>query len=739
MMSSLKQLLIGIADKAFPEYTKRRFFAKILYRFIKHPILMIKMINPERIRNYFVVVKKGGMEQVEYYYNRREQMTIREVSPEKSFEIEKINDIEKGILDYEKFEIPFCSAPVVSIIIPVYNEFNYTYNCIKAIYRNSGDVSYEIIVANDCSTDITTSIEQIIRNVRLINNKVNLRFLLNCNNAARHAKGKYILFLNNDTQVQKNWLKPLVDLIESDEKIGMVGSKLVYPDGRLQEAGGIIWNDGSAWNYGHLANADDPEYNYVKETDYISGAAIMIKSGLWNEIGGFDERYIPAYCEDSDLAFEVRKHGYKVMYQPLSVVVHFEGVSNGTDTTSGLKAYQVVNSKKFYEKWKQELEEHYSNAENLFIARDRSYNKPVLLMIDHYVPHYDKDAGSRTVFQYLKLFTEKGFNVKFLGDNFYRHEPYTTALQQLGVEVLYGQRYAKEWKKWIKQNSSHIRYVFLNRPHISCKYIDFVKENTKARVVYYGHDLHFLREKRGYEITGDIEAKKASEKWKNKEIVLMQKADVVYYPSFIEVEEIESIDPFINVKAIKAYIFNSFPIKKFDFKRRKDILFVGGFGHPPNIDAVIWFAREVFPKVLEYDDTIHFIIVGSNPTEEVKSLQSSNIIVKGFVTDDELNAIYESSRIDIVPLRYGAGIKGKVIEGMRQGIPIVTTSVGAEGIENSEDVLIIKDTAEELAKEIVSLYNDEGLLENISMKEQKYVLENYSKEAAWSIISQDFS
>ena len=646
----------------------------------------------------------------------------------------------KKLEDYETIELPnIIENPTVSVIVPVYNEFDYTYNCIKSIIENSGDVTYEVIIANDCSTDITSSIDKIVKNVRLVTTEKNVRFLLNCNNAAKSAKGKYILFLNNDTQVQDNWLKPLVDLIESDSNIGMVGSKLVYPDGRLQEAGGILWRDGSAWNYGHLANPEDSEYNYVKEADYISGAAIMIRADLWNEIGGFDESFAPAYCEDSDLAFEVRKRGYKVMYQPLSVVVHFEGVSNGTDTSVGQKAYQVVNSKKFYEKWKDVLEkDHFPNAENVFIARERSFHKPVLLMVDHYVPQYDKDAGSRTVFQYLKLFVDKGFNVKFIGDNFYRHEPYTTVLQQMGVEVLYGPEYANHWEEWIKNNGAEIKYAFLNRPHISVKYIDVIRKYTNAKIIYYGHDLHFLREMRNYELTGNIESKKSSEEWKEKEIALMKKADEVYYPSYVEVEEIKKIDSSIKAKAIKAYIYPISPVKPYNAERRKDILFVGGFGHPPNADAVKWFVKEVFPRISQTIRDIKFYVLGSNPTDEIKQLASSNIIIKGFVSDEELESFYNNCLMDVVPLRYGAGIKGKVIEGMRFGIPVVTTSVGAEGIENAENVLAVYDEPEALANAVIRLHNDNSALEKMSQDEQSYISENYSEEAAWNVIREDF-
>lgn len=722
-----------------PPNSRRRFIVRVTYNAVKNPRLMFHVINPKRIAHFFKYLKLEGMEGVQRRYKDAVDLEKRSSCTNQLLELSKVKVKSKKLKDYDKLALIRQDAPLVSIIIPVYNEFYYTYECVKSIVKQSGNISYEIIIANDKSTDITRDIEKVFENIRLVTTKENVRFLLNCNNAAKFAKGKYILFLNNDTQVQKNWLAPLVNLMERDASIGMVGSKLVFPDGRLQEAGGIIWKDASAWNYGRGENPEQPEYNYVKEVDYISGAAIMIKSDLWNEIGGFDEIFAPAYCEDSDLAFEVRKRGYKVMYQPLSVVVHFEGVSNGTDTSVGLKSYQVENQQKLLTKWNEVLsEEHFPNAENVFCARDRSVNKPVVVMVDHYVPQYDKDAGSRTVFQYLSLFVKQGYNVKFIGDNFYRDEPYTTALQQMGIEVLYGSYYSENWKQWIKDNSNNIDFVFLNRPHISVKYIDFIRKETNAKIIYYGHDLHFLREYRNYELTKDAEILKLSEKWKTNEFELMRKADVVYYPSNVEIEEIKKIDSSLNAKAIVAYMFENVSDVDYLYEQRKDLMFIGGFGHAPNIDGVLWFSKEVFPIIKKEIPDIVFHILGSKPTDEIKALENDNIKVRGFVSDEELADYYAKCKISVVPLRYGAGIKGKVVEALKFGIPVVTTSTGAEGIVDADDILCVEDEPIKLAKRIIELYKNEDELKSMSTKSTNYIRTYFSEAKAWDVIKEDF-
>lgn len=728
----------GLKEKLIPQGSKRRFFAKLLKKFLRHPIYMLKKCTPARIKRTLHYMRTENVESIE---NRLEAATLHAGEPVERavLDLISLNESICNVDDVEKLILPKSEKPLVSIIIPVYNQIHYTYNCLKSIIQNTEGVSYEVIIGDDCSTDLTKEIEQFVENIIVSKTKENVRFLRNCNQAAQLAKGKYILFLNNDTQVQKEWLSSLVDLIESDEQIGMVGSKLLYPDGTLQEAGGIIWGNGNAWNYGNGQSPNNPEYNYVKEVDYISGASIMIRTDLWNAIGGFDELFAPAYCEDSDLAFEIRRRGYKVMYQPRSVVVHFEGKSNGTDLSSGVKKYQIENSAKLRKKWASEYKRQSATEDDVFYARERSQGKQTILVIDHYVPQFDKDAGSKTTWQYLKMFVKQGYNVKFMGDNFYQDDEYTPLLEQMGIEVLYGPWYARNYKKWIIENQHNIDFVYLNRPHITEKYIDFIKQETNIKIIYYGHDLHFLRIKREYELYHDEKLLKESQEWYEKEIAIMRKADMNYYPSNVEVDEIHKMDSAIPAKAITAYVYEQFRENiSLDFSNREGIVFVGGFGHPPNEDAVLWFANEIYPIIREKQN-IPFYIVGSKVTEKVKKLHGNGIIVKGFVTEEELMQLYDTCKIVVVPLRYGAGVKGKVVEALYYGTPMVSTTTGIEGIQGAEYFMEVTDDAREFADKVMSLYNDNDRLRATVEQYQKYVKAHYSTDAVWDIIKEDFS
>jgi len=580
-------------------------------------------------------------------------------------------------------EFPVFASIDVSVIVPVYNQWDLTDDCLKSIINSVKNVNYEVILADDGSSDKTLQAAKIYKNLIVARPEKNLGFLLNCNHAAKYANGRYIVLLNNDTVVHNHWLEALFDKMEKDQKIAICGSKLVYPDGKLQEAGGIIWDDASGWNYGRMDDPSKPEYCYCKEVDYISGASIMIRTDFWHELEGFDERYVPAYYEDADLALEAKSRGYKVVFHPHSVVTHFEGQSHGTDESSGIKAYQLENQKKFREKWHEKLkQEHFANAQNVFQARDHSANKRTVVVIDHYVPWFDKDAGSRSIFMHLKFLVEQGYNVKFIGDNFYPHQPYTDVLNEMGIEVLYGQYYAENWKEWLKDNTKNIDVVWLNRPHIAEKYIDFIKEHLSAKIIYQCIDLHFLRLERQYQQTNDQKCLDDAAYWKKIELELFSKADLGLSFSSVEVDLLREILPKNNFSSVPLFMYPEKCQHVPAFENRENIMFVGGFGHPPNLEAIEWFIQEVLPEINKKHPKIRLNIAGSNPPECLESYECENVKLLGFVSDDELAQLYQSSLINVVPLLHGAGVKGKVVESMYYQTPIVATSIAIEGIES---------------------------------------------------------
>jgi GT2 family glycosyltransferase len=640
-------------------------------------------------------------------------------------------------LDTLTLTFPEHDRPRVSIVVPVYNDYRVTAHCLKALHDELDEIPVEVIVADDGSTDLTTTLEKRMQGVKVVRGE-NAGFLRNCNRAAREARGDFVLLLNNDTAVTAGWLAPLLAVFD-DERVGAAGPMLLFGDGKLQEAGGILWRDASGWNFGRGDDPDKPAYGYRKDVDYVSGACLMLRRPLWDQLGGFDERFAPAYYEDADLCFAVRAAGYRVVYQPASRIFHFEGVSNGTDLTTGVKKHQVYNQGVFAEKWQAVLEaEHFENAEHVVWARDRSARRRCVLVIDHYVPHHDKDAGSRSTFLYLQLLLAMGYRVQFMGANFFPHQPYTQALQQMGVEVLVGESIARDLDGWFAEHAPYIDEIFLHRPHVAEQFLPHLaKLSPRPTVSFFGHDLHYLRIQREAAVLSDPELEKSAASWRKREYAVFEQVDRIYYFSEVEIDEIGRERPGLALRTVPLYALPDRPLPAYAPSLPRHVLFVGGFNHPPNVDAARWLVTEILPLVNAACRDVHVHLVGSNPGEQVQALASAQVTVHGYVSDEELAALYRQVGVAVVPLRYGAGVKGKVIEAVQHNVPLVTTPVGAEGIPDAGEVLWVADSAPELAGAISAIVDGAADLEPRMMHYGDWLTCNFSLAKAEAMLRRD--
>ena len=641
-------------------------------------------------------------------------------------------DFAESISSAGNIKIETSENPLVSVIIPVYGEIDYTLNCLASIAANPPQIPFEVIVTDDHSPDRSFEILENVKGIRLLKNERNQGFIRSCNRGASSAKGKYLHFLNNDTQVTPGWMDELARTFHEFPGTGLVGSKLIYPDGRLQEAGGIIWQNGSAWNFGRFQDPLLPIYNYAREVDYCSGASIMVPKNLFEELGGFDEHYLPAYCEDSDLALKIREKGFRVIYQPLSTIIHYEGISSGTDTSEGVKSYQVENAKKLYSRWKKHLQAHQSPGIDVDNAKDRRAKHRVLVL-EHCTPTPNQDAGSVTVFNFLLLLREMDFQVTFIPeDNFLYVPEYTTALQRIGVEVLYAP-YVMSVEQHLKEDGGRYDLAFLFRPSVVERNMRMIRQYCpKAKVLFYTHDLHFLRMSREAELFQDAKKAKEAEEMRLREMAALNAVDAGILVSEKELEAVQDYLPVDKIHIVPLILKTTGTDE--EFIARKDLVFIGGFQHTPNIDAVKYFVSEIMPMIRKDLPGVHFYAVGSKAPDEIKALASDDIIITGFIED--LTPLLDKMRVSVAPLRFGAGVKGKVGTAMAAGLPVVATTIAAEGMSLTDgENILVADDPKAFAKAVVKIYQDEKLWNGVSQKSLAFANSTWGAQSTWKTLS----
>ncbi len=652
--------------------------------------------------------------------------------PLQPFRIELFEEFRQG----DEIRLPDPSSPVASIVVPVHGQLEFTLRCLHSLARSGDRTAFEVILVDDASDDDSGSVLPRIPGLRYQRNQVNLGFIGSCNAGAAAARGTYLVLLNNDTVVQPGWLDALLQTFTAHPDTGLAGSKLVYPDGRLQEAGGIVFADGSAANYGRNGDPSDPRFNFVREADYCSGAAIAIPLALFTEFGGLDDLYAPAYYEDTDLAMRIRRHGLKVRYQPASVVVHFEGATSGTDPSSGAKAYQAINQRKFLERWAAVLAASHpprndSGPGAWAMAATHRYTRHVLI-IDSYTPTPDRDSGSGRMVELMAMLLDEGCSVTFFNQSLVRDGGYTDDLQQLGVEAWW-RPWLASVPAWLKEHGPRFDAIIVSRHYVLSPLLPlFTRFAPKAKLVFDTVDLHFLRELREAEHSGLAADRRKSERTREVELRLVRAADHTWVVSAVERELLVRLSPESQISVV-SNIHRSADTPS-GFEARDGGVFFGSFRHPPNVDAALWLVNDILPLVRQQLPGFRLHLVGADaPASVIELARHAGVEYRGHVPD--LDALLDTCRLSVAPLRYGAGIKGKVNHSLARGLPVVATGCAIEGmsLESERDVLLADDAAA-FAGAIVRVYSDQSLWQRLREGGRENTTRHFSPESARAVV-----
>ncbi|HHP7230441.1 MAG TPA: tetratricopeptide repeat protein [Xenococcaceae cyanobacterium] len=634
--------------------------------------------------------------------------------------LDTINNIklQKFLFSREKLEFIPVEKPLLSIILVLYNRAELTLSCLHSILHNSFK-SLEVIIVDNNSNDYTPQLLDSIDGAKIIHNSKNCHFLLAANQASDVATGKYLLFLNNDTQILGNSLDAAVTIIDADPNIGAVGGKIILPDGTLQEAGSIIWRDGSCLGYGRGDNPEASQYMFQREVDYCSGASLLTPRNLFLELGKFDEAYQPAYYEETDYCVRLNKAGKKIIYDPKVAILHYEFASSKKQDNA--IELQKRNQHIFKTKHQDWLQAQFTpDLTNILVASRKKGDRKSILFIDDRIPHPYLGSGYTRSHKILNTMSDLGYLVTFYATDVSYQEKWSKIYHDIANNVEIIQDWGlQKLKDFLETRQNFYEIVFVSRPH-NMSYLNSILNQQNliknTNIIYDAEAVYCLRDFAYQELQNNPPTTATKQQKIREELALASHSNLIVSVSSTEKEKFIEYG-YSNIEVL-GHSLATFPTPK-QFTERKDILFVGAIYdlQSPNADSIIWFCEAILPIIQkELDTNINLTVVGNNSVPEIKEkiakLNNSSIKMPGKVED--LLEFYNSSRLFIAPTRFAAGIPHKVHEAAAYGLPIITTSLIAKQLEwQHEQDLLVADDVQDFAFQCMRLYQDQLLWQKL--------------------------
>jgi len=346
-----------------------------------------------------------------------------------------------------------------------------------------------------------------------------------------------------------------------------------------------------------------------------------------------------------------------------------------------------------------------------------------ILVIETMTPDPTRDSGSMRLCQIFRLLNADGWYIDFMADDNDATPRDIARLAALGVAVHRGNA-----ASWMRTHGATLDAVMLCRLPVADQYLALTRQLApRARAVFDTVDLHFIREQRAATLTSNPALARQATRSRRRELAMVEQADVTLVVSGDERDILATEAPRSRVELVSN--IHDVAGRSEPFASRSGLLFVGGFGHPPNEDAVRWFSANVLPLVRANDPTIIFHVVGDIDDTTRSAIECEGMLIHGRV--ENLNPLLASTRISVAPLRFGAGVKGKVNQAMSHGLPVVVTTLAAEGMHLQDDIdAIIRDDATAMANAIDCIYHDEVLWTRLSDAGLDNVRRHFSTERA---------